>query len=151
MDRKTAGRRSQLWRHFSLVIFISMLFVFAFFFIAWLIIYWLGYTESSPYELLIRQPLSLGVTLLLSVFVGGVVAVFVGKRIIKPIQKINNAFDELSKGNFNIRISTDEKIDEMRDIAEHFNDMAFDLSHVETLRRFPAQDQAIQPILFLWQ
>ena len=111
-----------------------MLFVFAFFFIAWLIIYWLGYTESSPYELLIRQPLSLGVTLLLSVFVGGVVAVFVGKRIIKPIQKINNAFDELSKGNFNIRISTDEKIDEMRDIAEHFNDMAFDLSHVETLR-----------------
>ena len=111
-----------------------MLFVFASFFIFWLIVYWLGYTESSPYELLARQPLSLGITLILSIFVGGVVAAFVGRRIINPIQKINNAFDELSKGNFDIRIPTEEKIDEMRDIAEHFNNMAFDLSHVETLR-----------------
>jgi len=134
MDKKTGGKKSHLWRHFSLVIFVSMLFVFVSFFVLWLIVYWLGYTESSPYELLAQQPLSLGITLILSIFVGGVVAAFVGKRIINPIQKINNAFDELSKGNFDIRIPTEEKIDEMRDIAEHFNNMAFDLSHVETLR-----------------
>lgn len=134
MDKKTGKRKSHLWRHFSLLIFVSMLFVFASFFIFWLIVYWLGFTESSPYELLARQPLSLGLTLLLSFFVGGVVAAFVGRRIIKPIQRINNAFDELSTGNFDIRIPTEEKIDEMRDIAEHFNQMAFDLSHVETLR-----------------
>ena len=134
MDEKAVKGRSHLWRHFSLVIFLSMIAVFAFFFVLWLIVYWLGFIGDSPIEVLERQPYALGSTIILSAFVGGIVSIFVGKRIIRPIQKISNAFDELSRGNFDIKIDTDEKIAEIRDIAEHFNGMVFDLSHVETLR-----------------
>ncbi|MGN0634036.1 MAG: sensor histidine kinase [Oscillospiraceae bacterium] len=69
-----------------------------------------------------------------SLAIGSMIALLVGKLIIKPIQNISNAFDELSKGNFSIKISEDQKLQEIRDMAKHFNEMTFDLSHIETLR-----------------
>ena len=54
--------------------------------------------------------------------------------MIQPIQTMRDAFDELSKGNFSVRIPTDQKLVEIREMAQHFNATAYDLSHIETLR-----------------
>lgn len=69
-----------------------------------------------------------------SLLIGCAIAIFVGKLIIRPIQNIGNAFDELSKGNFAVRVPTNEKIDEIQEMARRFNSMTYDLSHIETLR-----------------
>ena len=69
-----------------------------------------------------------------SILLGTIITLFVGKRIIRPIQHLSDAFGELSKGNFNVKISSDEKIAEIREMAERFNTMTYDLSHMETLR-----------------
>lgn len=69
-----------------------------------------------------------------SILLGTIITLFVWKRIIRPIQHLSDAFDELSKGNFNVKISSDEKIAEIREMAERFNTMTYDLSHMETLR-----------------
>ncbi len=72
--------------------------------------------------------------LLSSLVLGTTVALFVGKLIIRPVQNISNAFDELSGGNFEVRVPENERIDEIRELAQHFNSMTYDLSHIETLR-----------------
>lgn len=69
-----------------------------------------------------------------SFFVGGAVAVYVGKVIISPIQRIGKAFHELSEGNFAVKVSENERIAEIREIARQFNAMTYELSHTETLR-----------------
>lgn len=69
-----------------------------------------------------------------SVLLGTSVTLFVGKLVIQPIQTMRDAFDELSKGNFSVQIPTDEKISEVREMAQHFNAMVYDLAHIETLR-----------------
>lgn len=69
-----------------------------------------------------------------SVLVGVMIALFVGRLIIRPIQNISEAFDQLSKGNFSVRVSDDERIAEIREMAQRFNSMVYDLSHIETLR-----------------
>ena len=69
-----------------------------------------------------------------SLLIGCAVAVYVGKLIIRPVQNISNAFDELSKGNFEVKVSENERIMEIREMAQRFNAMTYDLSHIETLR-----------------
>lgn len=69
-----------------------------------------------------------------SVLLGSIIAVFVGRIIIRPVENISNAFDELSHGNFDIRVSENEKLSEMKETARHFNAMVYELSHIETLR-----------------
>lgn len=72
--------------------------------------------------------------LLGSILLGIIIALFVGQLIIRPIQQMSVAFDELSKGNFAVQMPVDEKIAEIREMAMHFNAMTHDLSHIETLR-----------------
>lgn len=69
-----------------------------------------------------------------SILLGAVISLFVGRLIIRPVQNISNAFDELSKGNFSVKVPTNESIAEIREMTQHFNAMTYDLSHIETLR-----------------
>lgn len=69
-----------------------------------------------------------------SLFVGSMITVFVGKTIIKPIKNISNAFTKLSGGNFDVRVDENKNIVEINEMAKGFNAMAYDLSHIETLR-----------------
>ncbi len=69
-----------------------------------------------------------------SLLLGGIIDIYVGKLIIRPIQNMGNAFDELSKGNFDVKIRENERIMEIREMAQRFNAMTYDLSHIETLR-----------------
>lgn len=121
---------SKLWLYFAGVVFGVVAAVLVLIIIVWFLMFKLGYIDTDPFGR--RFPVLL--VLFGSLLIGGAVAVFVGKLIIRPIQNISEAFNELSRGNFDIRVPTDEKVEEIREMAVRFNAMVYDLSHIETLR-----------------
>lgn len=127
MSRKP---HSKLWLYFTGVIFATVFIVFVLITAVWFMLFQFNLIQLDPRARHIPiVVLSLGSTLL-----GTIIALFVGKLMIRPIQNMSDAFDELSKGNFSVKIPTDEKIAEIREMAQHFNAMTYDLSHIETLR-----------------
>ncbi len=121
-------KHSRLWLYFAGIVFITVSVVFLLISLLWAVIYRLGYLTVEPH----RAPLVL--LAMGSLLLGGIIAVCVGKLIIRPIQSMGDAFDALSRGNFDVKVSEREKIDEIRDMARRFNAMTYDLSHIETLR-----------------
>lgn len=121
---------SKLWLYFAGIIFATISAVAFLFTIFLLVLFELNIVPIDPRDKHIPiAALSLG-----SILLGTVIALFVGKLMIRPIQNMSNAFDELSKGNFSVKIPTDEKVVEIRKMAQHFNAMTYELSHMETLR-----------------
>ena len=96
----------------------------------WLLLFYAGVIRINPLD----RHIPIILLLVGSILIGTMVALFVGKLIIHPVQNISNAFDELSKGDFSVRVPTNEQIAEIREMAERFNSMTYDLSHIETLR-----------------
>lgn len=126
----TKNGHSRLWLYFTGVISATVFSVFTLVATIWFALHELGLIETD-----IRgRRLPLVVFALGSVLLGTVIALFVGKLIIRPVQNIGDAFSELSQGNFDVKISEDEKIIEIREMAKRFNAMTYDLSHIETLR-----------------
>lgn len=123
-------RHSQLWLYFTGIVFATIFVVFVIVLLVWLGLFELGFIEIDPRGRHIPILLFAVGSLLL----GGIIAIYVGKLIIRPIQNMSNAFDELSKGKFDVRISEDGKILEIKEMSRRFNAMAHDLSHIETLR-----------------
>lgn len=121
---------SRLWLYFTGLVFGTIL---AFSLLAsavWLLFYFLGVIPVSPGE----RHVPIVMFCLGSLLLGVTIALFVGKLIIVPIQNISDAFNELSKGNFSVKVPEDARIAEIREISQRFNAMTFDLSHIETLR-----------------
>lgn len=123
-------RHSTIWLRFASVVFLTIIAVFLIVSAIWLLLFKLNVIEINPHER--KVPVLL--LLLGSLLLGGAVALYAGKNIIKPVQQIGKAFRELSEGNFNVKVPEDEKIDEIREIAKQFNAMTHDLSNTETLR-----------------
>lgn len=69
-----------------------------------------------------------------SLIIGSAITALLGRLIIRHIQNISIAFSELASGNFSIRVRTDQKLDEIREMSSSFNKMAHELSKIETLR-----------------
>lgn len=126
----TKRNRSALWLQFALLVFATIFVVFAAITLVWIVLFRLDVIASDPLGR--RVPLFLFA--LGSMLLGMVIAVYVGRLIVRPVQNISEAFDELSRGNFAVKVPENEKIKEIREIAQHFNAMAYDLSHIETLR-----------------
>lgn len=126
----TKDGHSRLWLYFTGIISATVFTVFTLVSIVWFALHELGVIQTD-----IRgRRLPLFVFAFGSVLLGTVIALFVGKLIIKPVQNISDAFGELSKGNFDIQVPEDERIIEIRQMAQRFNAMTYDLSHIETLR-----------------
>lgn len=121
---------AKLWLYFAGLIFATVFIVFTLISITWILFYQFGISDIDPSG--IRAPLFLFLNG--SLHLGGVITIFVGKQIIRPIQNIGKAFDALSHGDFTVKVSEDEKLEEIRDIAKRFNAMTYDLAHIETLR-----------------
>lgn len=122
--------RPGLWLYFAGIVFATVAGVFLLITLLWFLLFALGITSVDPR---IRH-IPILVLLAGSLLIGGAIALFVGRLIIRPIQNISSAIGELSKGNFDLRVPTDQRIPEIREMAERFNAMAYDLSHIETLR-----------------
>ncbi len=127
---KNKNVRSHLWLYFTLIIFISILVIFFVILIVWLILYRVGIIGFYP---MAREFIILPL-LIASLILGACVAVFVGRLIIRPIQHISEAFNRLAEGDFSVRVSPDESLMEIRNMAERFNTMVYELSQIETLR-----------------
>lgn len=112
------------------MVFITVASVFLIITALWYLLFHLDVVRINPYD----RHVPIVVSLLGSVLIGGTIALFVGKHIILPIKKITDAFEELSSGNFSVRVPETEKISEIRELAQRFNSMTYDLSHIETLR-----------------
>ncbi|MGN0637232.1 MAG: ATP-binding protein [Huintestinicola sp.] len=123
-------RHSKLWLYFSGVVFITGFIVFTITALIWLLLFELDIIQIDPHT----KKVPIVLFLFGSMLLGTTIALFVGKRIIRPIQNICNAFDELSRGNFEVKVPENEPIEEIREMAQHFNSMTYDLSHIETLR-----------------
>lgn len=123
-------RHSALWLRFAFLIFATIFSVFVFITLLWLILSHLNVNVVPPSAR--RIPLLLFAVG--SLLLGSVFAFYVGKLILRPLQNISDAFDELSKGNFSVKVSEHENFPEIREMAQHFNAMTYDLSHIETLR-----------------
>lgn len=127
MNRKP---HSKLWLYFTGVVFGTVLAVFLIVAALWLALFELDLIQMDPRT----RHIPIVVFSLGSILLGTVIALYVGRRIIRPVQRISDAFDELSKGNFSVTVPTDEKVAEIREMAQHFNAMTHDLGHMETLR-----------------
>lgn len=121
---------SKLWLYFAGLVFATIAAVFLLVTVLWVILYKFQVISVDPHS----RHVPILVFLAGSLLIGGAVAVYVGRLIIRPVQNISNAFDEISKGNFEVRVSEDERIMEIREMAQRFNAMTYDLSHIETLR-----------------
>lgn len=121
---------SKLWLQFAGLVFATIFVVFLLITLFWFALFELNVIQIDPHE----RHIPIVVLALGSLLLGTVIAVYVGKLIVRPIQSIGHAFDELSKGNFEIKVSENEPITEIREIAQRFNAMTYDLSHIETLR-----------------
>lgn len=121
---------SKLWLYFAGLVFATVFIVFIIVCGIWFLLFELDILSANPLD----RHMPILVFCLGSILLGAIIALFVGKVIIRPIQNISNAFDELSNGNFAVRVPEDEKIADIREMAQRFNAMVFDLSHVETLR-----------------
>lgn len=123
-------KHSRLWLYFSGVVFATVAVVFLLVSVIWLALFETGAILFDPRD----RHIPILVFLLLSLLLGVVIALFVGRTIIRPIQNISNAFGELARGNFSVRVSDEARLAEIREMARRFNAMSYDLSHIETLR-----------------
>lgn len=121
---------SNLWLYFAGIVFATIAAVAALVAVVMIALYEAGYILIPTPE----RHVPIVVFLLGSLLVGAVIALFVGRLIIRPVENISNAFDQLSRGNFSIRVPEDERVAQIRDMACKFNAMAQDLSNIETLR-----------------
>lgn len=121
---------SKLWLRFAGLVFATIFAVFILVTLIWFALYELNMIQVYPRD----KHIPIVVFALGSLLLGTVIAVYVGKLIVRPVENISNAFDELSKGNFEVKVSENEHIMEIREMAQHFNAMTYDLSHIETLR-----------------
>lgn len=128
MNKKKS--HSKLWLYFALLVFITIFMVFLLVGGIWLLLFETGVLPNNPLDRHIPIVLfSLG-----SILLGAILALFVGRLIIRPIENISDAFGELACGNFDVKVPENEKIAEIREMAKRFNTMTYDLSHIETLR-----------------
>lgn len=74
------------------------------------------------------------VIVMLSLVIGSIITIMVGKKILSPITIFSNAAKEIAKGNFEIELNESHRINEISEMAHHFNIMAQELRSIETLR-----------------
>lgn len=123
-------RHSTIWLRFASIVFVTVLAVFSVITLIWLLLFKLNVIDSDPSGR--RIPLVL--LFCGSLLIGGAIALYAGKTIVDPVQKIGRAFRELSEGNFSVKVPENQRIDEIREIAKQFNAMTYDLAHMETLK-----------------
>ncbi|MCL2388184.1 MAG: HAMP domain-containing histidine kinase [Defluviitaleaceae bacterium] len=75
----------------------------------------------------------LAFTLLLSLIIGTILTLLTGNYILRPLQKLKEGTQEIANGNFDVQVNITGP-QEMEELAASFNEMARELSSIETLR-----------------
>ena len=72
-------------------------------------------------------------TNLISLIIGSLLFILVGKMYVKPLTKLTQATDRIAEGDFDIEIPSNRK-DEIGQLISSFNIMAEELKSIEILR-----------------
>ena len=74
--------------------------------------------------------------LLISVcfIIGLIMERFVNKKIFQPITLLNDSLDEVSQGNFTLKLNNKSRIKEIREMMTHYNNMTDELASIEMFR-----------------
>lgn len=123
-------RHSKLWLYFAGIVFATVSLSFVLITLVWLLLYQAELVELDP----LNRHIPVLVSLLGSLVLGAVLALFVGRLIIRPVQRMGEAFDRLAQGDFGVRVPEKARLAEIREMEKKFNAMAHDLGHIETLR-----------------
>ena len=123
-------KHSSLWLRFAVLVFATIFVMFTAITLGWYVLFRWGTLSVDPFG----RHVPILLLALVSLLLGTVIALYVGRLIVRPVQNISEAFDELSAGNFDVKVPENESLREIRDMAQHFNAMTHDLSHIETLR-----------------
>ena len=87
---------------------------------------------SSTVSVLKRQLILIMIIVLIFAFLIGNI---ISKKISNPMEKINKASKEISKGNYNVILDTKSDIAELTELEHTITEMALELSKTEDLRR----------------
>ena len=123
-------KHSALWLRFALLVFATIFAFFTAITLGWIVLFRCHVVSVDPFG----RHIPFFLLALASLLLGAVIALYVGRLIVRPIETIRAAFDELSSGNFDVKVPENERLKEIREMARHFNAMTYDLSHIETLR-----------------
>lgn len=75
------------------------------------------------------------IALLVSIFLGTCITLFVSKKILKPLNELIHATKIVAKGDFTIRLNEDHKDFILNDVIKSFNKMTDELSGIELFRQ----------------
>ncbi len=75
------------------------------------------------------------VTLLASMVIGTLISFGTSKHLLKPLNDLIAATKEVSKGNFNIKVSDKRVGNELKELIYNFNNMTHDLQGIEMFRK----------------
>lgn len=127
---KLQKKKSQLWVYFSLIIFVILsctAVIMSFIAIALF--------RAGMFPIRNENPLTPVLFLLImSVFIGTVISIFVSKIILRPITTFTNAMEQVSQGDFSIRLNETSSLTELQSLTHNFNRMTHELASIETLR-----------------
>lgn len=81
------------------------------------------------------NPISFSVILLMiSIMIGTIISIIVGRKILTPITQLIEAYREVAKGNFAVKLPEENRNGEVKKVFHNFNLMVKELSSIETLR-----------------
>lgn len=130
-EKQKRARSSRLWLYLTMIVFIVV--VCTLIIVAGVCLVVFEYDAFSIGLSSLDSTEAIIIFLGGSLIIGSSITAFLGRFMIRHLQKISNAFEELASGNFEIRVPTNQRLDEIRNLSSRFNDMAYRLSKTETL------------------
>ncbi|KHL92185.1 histidine kinase [Paenibacillus sp. IHB B 3415] len=125
-----SGKNSGLWWYFVSMVFIIIL---SFVFIMAVLAFLYFRVENNTWEH--GNPFPPILTMVLfSLVIGTTISIMVGRKILSPITDFSKAAKEIAGGNFDIYLNESHRVNEISEVAHHFNLMVQELRSIETLR-----------------
>ena len=130
---KCARHNCPLWLMFTVVVFVTLHLTFAM--IAASIYLMLSHSNMIPENFAVKSGLAPIILMLcLSLAIGTLISLLVGRVILKPLTEMCGAFDRVAGGDFSVRLKNRSRVREISAMTGSFNTMAKELSGIETLR-----------------
>ena len=115
--------------------FLSVIFLFQLIFMVISGLGFFGLYRAGGYRAFLANPLLLIIILyVMSFAIASILAFYVDKNILRPIEHLSEASKRVAKGDFSVRLPVERSSEEMFTTFSNFNDMVTGLGSIETLR-----------------
>ena len=115
--------------------FLSVIFLFQLIFMVISGLGFFGLYRAGGFRAFLANPLLLIIILyVMSFAIASILAFYVDKNILRPIEHLSEASKRVAKGDFSVRLPVERSSEEMFTTFSNFNDMVTGLGSIETLR-----------------